>query len=110
MSERLEAFYATRDVLRRRSLALAALGARRGEHVGDLGCGPGYYVADLLDAVGAEGRVTGVDPAPAMRALAEHRVAGRGDAAILDGGATSIPLEDRAADRLLAGKVFGCVR
>jgi arsenite methyltransferase len=32
-----------------------------GERIIDIGCGPGFYVAELLDDVGPDGVVMGVD-------------------------------------------------
>jgi len=37
------------DVLRRRQLVRDALGVTPGERVLDVGCGPGFYVAELLE-------------------------------------------------------------
>src|SRR4051794_12655910 len=106
VAAQLEAFYGTRDVLRRRALAEAALDAQPGETVVDVGCGPGFYVLDLLERVGAEGSVVGIDPAPAMLAMASRRVEGRPGARLLEGTATSLPLPDASADRALAVQVF----
>ena len=55
--ERLNRLYATRDVLRRRELVRAALGARPGDRILDVGCGPGFYVTELLEAVGHDAAV-----------------------------------------------------
>jgi arsenite methyltransferase len=40
--------YHARDVLRRRRLVRAALGAKPAERILDVGCGPGFYLAELL--------------------------------------------------------------
>jgi arsenite methyltransferase len=48
-------------VLHRRELVRTALGAQAGDRVLDVGCGPGFYVTELLDVVGREGSVVGVD-------------------------------------------------
>ena len=45
--QRLERLYSTRDVLRRRGLVRAALGARSGDRILDVGCGPGFYITEL---------------------------------------------------------------
>lgn len=103
---RLEAVYRSRDIVRRRGLALGALDAQPGDHVVDVGCGPGFYVEDLLPRVGDRGRITAVDPAPAMRAMTERRVAGRGEVAIVEGTATALPPADAGADRVLVVQVL----
>jgi len=74
--ERLERLYATRDVLRRRELVRAALGARAGDRVLDVGCGPGFYVTELLEVVGREGLIVGVDGSADMLAVAAKRAEG----------------------------------
>ncbi len=72
-------------------LAVDLAGVRLGDHVLDVGCGPGV-AARAAEAVGAE--VIGVDPAPVMLRVARARW--RSDAA-LDwriGTAESLPVED----------------
>ena len=71
--ERLEQLYATRDVLRRREGVRAALGARAGDRVLDVGCGPGFYVTELLEVVGRDGLIAGVDGSADMLAVAAKR-------------------------------------
>ena len=70
LANQLETLYRTGDVLRRRRLVREALGAAPGERVLDVGCGPGFYVAELLSQVGATGAVVGVDASPQTLALA----------------------------------------
>lgn len=55
-----------------------ATGLRAGETVLDLGCGAGSYFQPLRDTIGDDGRLVGVDIAPAMLARAEARVARAG--------------------------------
>ncbi|HYF26365.1 MAG TPA: hypothetical protein VD931_11555, partial [Baekduia sp.] len=52
VAAQLEAVYQTRDVVRRRQLVFEALDPRPGDRVLDLGCGPGFYVAEALELVG----------------------------------------------------------
>ena len=59
--KQLEEAYEKRDMRRRRRLVHEALAPAPGERILDVGCGPGFFVADLLDAVGPEGSVVGVD-------------------------------------------------
>jgi SAM-dependent methyltransferase len=56
-------------VLRRRQLIRDALGAAPGERVMDVGCGPGFYVAELLEQVGSDGSVVGIDSSQPMLAI-----------------------------------------
>ena len=68
-AKQLEVVYGTRDIVRRRRLVREALGASPGERILDIGCGPGFYVVELLDQVGPEGSVVGVDASAAMLAI-----------------------------------------
>jgi len=60
------------DALRRRAIHLLQL--RRGEVVIDVGCGTGLSIPILLEAVGQEGHVIGIDQSPEMLAKARRRV------------------------------------
>jgi demethylmenaquinone methyltransferase/2-methoxy-6-polyprenyl-1,4-benzoquinol methylase len=62
--------------LRRRTIA--ALGLRSGDSVLDVACGTGLSFPLLVDAVGTEGRVTGVELSPDMAKLARARIAEAG--------------------------------
>ena len=106
VARQLEDMYGRRDVLRRRALVRAALDAAPGERIVDVGCGPGFYVAELLDAVGDAGAVTGVDLAPAMLELAAKRCEGRPNVEFHEGGATDLPLPDGAFDAALSVQVL----
>ncbi len=106
MVEGLERLYATRDVLRRRALVHAALSVHKGDRVLDVGCGPGFYVAELLDTVGPEGAVAGVDRSRDMLAVAAKRTAGKPNVGFHEGGATGLPFEDESFDRALSVQVF----
>jgi demethylmenaquinone methyltransferase/2-methoxy-6-polyprenyl-1,4-benzoquinol methylase len=64
------------DAYRRR--AIDALALCPGDVVVDVGCGTGLCFEGLIDRVGPAGTVVGVEPAAAMRELAEGRVAHRG--------------------------------
>jgi arsenite methyltransferase len=102
----LEAIYATRDVLRRRRLVRDALAAQPGERILDVGCGPGFYVSELLDQVGDGGSVVGIDSSADMLAVAAHRCDGRPNASFHEGEATSLPVEDGGFDAALSVQVL----
>ncbi|MGH2721119.1 MAG: methyltransferase domain-containing protein [Actinomycetota bacterium] len=105
MAERMEVLYGTRDVRRRRRLVREAIGAAPGERVLDVGCGPGFTSAELLDDVGAEGSLVGVDLSEDMLAIAASRCTGR-PATFRHADATSLPLPDRSFDAAVAVQVL----
>ena len=77
LAEQMEVVYRSADIQRRRRLVHDLLGAQPGDRVLDAGCGPGFYVSELLDRVGPDGSVVGVDASADMLAVAAHRVEGR---------------------------------
>jgi arsenite methyltransferase len=103
VADELDVVYRRRDHVRRRELVHDALGAQPGERVLDAGCGPGFYVADLLERVGAEGSVVGVDTSPQMLAMTAKR-APRAD--LREGAVTALPVEDSDFDRALSVQVL----
>ena len=83
-----------------------ALGASPGERVLDVGCGPGFYCAELLEDVGPSGAVVGVDGSAAMLGLAAAPLCG----ATTTSSSTrptspSLPVEDAAFDAALSVQV-----
>ena len=67
----------TRRINSIRERAMAALQLRPGETVLDAGCGTGWCLRQLADAVGRNGHAIGFDPSPEMLAIArELRVGG----------------------------------
>jgi arsenite methyltransferase len=106
LAEQMEVVYRSRDVLRRRRLVYEALGASRGERILDAGCGPGFYVSELLDQVGAEGSVVGVDASRQMLAVASHRCAGRPNVTFHEGDVTSLPVGDEDFDGVVCVQVL----
>jgi arsenite methyltransferase len=105
-AERLEAAYRGRDILRRRELVYAALRPESGARILDVGCGPGFYVAELLERVGPEGFVLGVDRSAEMLAHARQRVHGHPNVDFRAGEATAVPVEDGDFDAALCVQVL----
>jgi arsenite methyltransferase len=102
----LEAIYSRRDILRRRALVHAALGAQPGERILDAGCGPGFYVAETLERVGPEGSVAGVDASAAMLGVAAKRCEGHDNVSFHEGDVTALPVGDADFDRALSVQVL----
>ena len=103
---RLEALYATADVLRRRRLVREALAAAPGDRGLDAGCGPGFYATELLDDVGEDGSVVGVDRSREMLAAAGRRSRGRANVTFLEGEVTALPVGDAAFEAALCVQVL----
>jgi arsenite methyltransferase len=104
--ERLERLYRTRDVLRRRELVRAALGVEAGDRVLDVGCGPGFYVTELLEVVGPDGAVVGVDGSADMLAVAAKRSEGHANVEFHEADATALPVPDSSFERALSVQVL----
>jgi arsenite methyltransferase len=108
-SRKLEAAYLTPDVVEQRRTTLHALALRPGEHVLDVGSGPGLLVAEMAQAVGPAGRVTGLDVSDAMLALGQRRCAdltGAGPVSFVKADATALPFTDGAFDVAVSTQVY----
>ena len=68
----------TRFIAGIRQQAIKALNLMPGETVLDAGCGTGWCLPALADAVGPRGKAIGFEPSPAMLAHAQKRIADRG--------------------------------
>jgi ubiquinone/menaquinone biosynthesis C-methylase UbiE len=106
MAQRLEVAYSGRDARRRRALVREALAAQPGERVLDVGCGPGFYEAELLDDVGAEGSIVGIDSSAPMLAMAARRCEGRANVTLAEGEATALPVGDAEFDAAFSVQVL----
>ena len=104
-AERIEALYLIGDAIRRRRIVREALGASPGEKILDVGCGPGFYCAELLAEVGPSGHVVGIDSSAAMLALAARRCAGHDNVELLEAEAVGLPVEDASFDAVLSVQV-----
>jgi ubiquinone/menaquinone biosynthesis C-methylase UbiE len=104
--KRLEALYRISDAVRRRRLVRGALAAAPGERILDVGCGPGFYCAELLEEVGPQGSIVGLDSSPHMLELAARRCEGLGNVEFKQADATSLPVEDHSVDRAICVQVL----
>jgi arsenite methyltransferase len=106
VAEQFDSLYRTRDMVRRRELVRDALEINAGDRVLDVGCGPGFAIAELLGGVGATGSIVGVDRSPQMLAAAARRCAGHQNVALHQADATALPVDDAAFDRALSVQVI----
>jgi len=102
-ARRVEAAYTTPDLIAQRRQVLSLLVPKPGEHVVDIGAGPGFLAAEMAAAVGPQGRVYAVEPSASMRELARSRHA---SFEIRDGAAEALPLPDAAVDVAVATQVL----
>jgi arsenite methyltransferase len=102
----IQGIYQKRDMLRRRRHVREALAAAPGERILDVGCGPGFYVLELLEEVGPQGSIVGVDSSPDMLAAARHRCDGHANVAFHEGNAAALPVEDAGFDAALCVQVM----
>jgi len=101
----LESMYLIDDALRRRAIVRERLAAQAGERILDVGCGPGFYCAELAQEVGASGGVVGVDGSAPMLALARRRCGDLQNVELAEGEATAIPAEAESFDAALSVQV-----
>ena len=73
-----------------------------GERILDVGCGPGFYVAEILEEIRPNGSVVGVDTSTDMLAVAADRTGGSGDVEFHQADATALPFEDSDFDRVVS--------
>lgn len=94
--------YAPETQARWRDVIVSSMIGFKIEHILDLGCGTGRYLAALADWF--EASVIGVEPSAKMRAIAENRHGAYGD--IREGSAETIPLEQGSVDLIFMSMVF----
>ncbi|MEM9062242.1 MAG: methyltransferase domain-containing protein [Pseudomonadota bacterium] len=100
----IEAAYRGHDVVAQRAETLARLAVQPGEHVLDVGAGPGFLAMEIADQTGPTGRVLGIDIAEAMI----RRATARNDRPWLSyalGDATGLPVEAASFDAVVSTQV-----
>lgn len=114
-SRRVEATYRTADVAGQRRTVLAALGLQPGEHVLDIGSGPGFLAREMARELGRQagpdgpdGSVTGVEPSQDMLSIARARP-GEADSAPVEfrvGEAIALPCAAESFDVVTSTQVY----
>jgi arsenite methyltransferase len=105
-AKRIEALYLIDDAARRRRIVRETLAASPGERILDVGCGPGFYCAELAEEVGPSGSLVGVDSSAPMLALAAGRLSAHDNVELLEGEALALPVEDGSFDAALCVQVL----
>jgi arsenite methyltransferase len=102
-AKQVEATYQTPDVVEQRRATRAILALQPGEHVLDIGSGPGFLAAEMAPEVGGAGRVVGVDPSESMLAMGARRGA---PVEYVEGDALALPFPDDTFDAAVATQVY----
>jgi arsenite methyltransferase len=105
-SRKIEALYLTPDVVAQRRKVLEALALKRGEHVLDVGSGPGLLACEMASAVGREGGVCGIDISEDMLAMSRKRCADQPWTAFQKADASQLPYPDDAFDAAVSTQVY----
>jgi SAM-dependent methyltransferase len=105
-ARRVEAVYMTPDVVAQRDEVRAALALKPGEAVLDIGSGPGLLAQELAEAVGAGGRVRGVDRSADILAMASRRCADLPWVEFAAADATTLPYPDASFDAAVSTQVY----
>lgn len=102
----LDSVYQGADVTRRRQGSFDALRPSPGETILDVGCGNGLLTLELARAVGADGRIIGVDPSGDMRQSAQQRCQDQSCVEFAAGSADSLPISSSTIDKAVSVQVF----
>src|SRR5690348_7315089 len=104
-AKRLEHPYMTPDLVRQREATLELFGAKLGEHIIDIGSGPGFLCESLAQQVGPKGRVLGVDVSEELLAAAQRRNT-FANLTYENGDAVKLPAADASFDAAISTQVF----
>jgi arsenite methyltransferase len=102
----IQRVYSTPDVVLQRADVLALLAAQPGEHVLDIGSGPGFLVASLAEAVGPGGAVRGLDQSAPMNTVARGVTSPYPWVGIDEGDALALPYPDGAFHAVVSTQVY----
>jgi len=103
-ARQLESLYMTKDIVSQRNAILEQLNLSKGESVLDVGSGPGFLAESVADAVGASGRVVGVDISEDLVARSKRRN-NRTWLSFCTGDATALDERDAAYDAVVCAQV-----
>jgi SAM-dependent methyltransferase len=112
LAARLERRAKAEDEVAARDIYLRLLDIASGEQVLDVGCGSGAVTREIARRVGRDGLAIGVDPSPALLAVARElaQESGVGDRVqFREGNALRLPFPDAAFDVVLCVTVLSQV-
>jgi ubiquinone/menaquinone biosynthesis C-methylase UbiE len=105
-SRKVEALYTTPEVAAQREQVLRSLNLAPGEHVLDIGSGPGFLAYEMAVAVGRKGRVCGIDASEPMLGMSMQRCAALPWAEFRVADAAHLPYPDESFDAAVSTQVY----
>jgi ubiquinone/menaquinone biosynthesis C-methylase UbiE len=105
-TRKVEALYLTPDVVAQRYHTLKAVELKEGEHVLDIGSGPGLLAHDMAVAVGQNGRLCGIDISEDMLAMSRTRCSEQPWTEFRKADATKLPYPDDSFDAAVSTQVY----
>ena len=103
----LNRIYQAPEVVSQRKAMVEMLKPAAGERVLDIGCGPGFMMQDMADAIGTSGHLEGIDPSEIICKLARTRLADLSvPYSVRVGGAEALPYEDESFDAVVLAQVL----
>ncbi|MEE4291921.1 MAG: methyltransferase domain-containing protein [Cycloclasticus sp.] len=102
----LKMAYQTPDIVSARAKVVTALKLHEGQHVLDIGSGPGLLARDISQNIGASGSVTGVDMAGNMIDSARKLCDQNENVTFEQGDAMSLPFADNSFDAVVSTQVY----
>jgi arsenite methyltransferase len=106
VANRLEPIYVTAYARERRAAVRAALALRAGEHVLDIGTGPGFEPYELATMIAPGGHVHAVDTSETMLQLSRQRCSGQPWVEFQLADARCLPFGDATFDAAVAVQVY----
>jgi ubiquinone/menaquinone biosynthesis C-methylase UbiE len=112
LAARLERRAKAEDEIAARETYLSLLNIAAGERVLDVGCGSGAVTREIAKRVGSSGLAVGLDPSPALLAVARELAQGTGfgdRVEFREGSALQLPFPDRSFDAVVCVTVLSHV-
>jgi arsenite methyltransferase len=103
MAVQQERMARTKDMVRQRSEHMRVLSPKPSEHILELGSGNGIFARELVEYVGSDGHVIGLDSSEAILEMARHVCP---DGEFVVGDAQDLPFEDATFDAIVAAQLF----
>lgn len=94
------------DIIEQRRATRALLALQPGEAVLDVGCGPGFLLAEMAGEVGVTGRLSGVDISADMLVLARNRCGEIATIELNEANALSLPFTDESFNVVVSTQVY----